>query len=70
MQSTCPDCRGAGKVIEHPCSVCSGTGMETIKDKITVKIAGVEDGMKLRITGKGESTSGGAGRSVCCTYRR
>ena len=61
MQSTCPDCRGAGKIIEHPCTVCSGTGMETLRDKITVKIpAGVEDGMKLRITGKGEeSTSGG-----------
>ncbi|MEE2789736.1 MAG: molecular chaperone DnaJ [Myxococcota bacterium] len=61
MQSTCPDCRGAGQIIRNPCQACGGSGMETISDKVNLKIpAGVDDGTKLRMTGKGEgSTAGG-----------
>lgn len=52
--STCPDCHGSGKIIDHPCTVCGGTGSEEREESLTVKIPqGVEEGMALRIPGKG-----------------
>lgn len=50
----CPQCRGAGRIIETPCRVCRGTGSETRTRDIKVRIpAGVQDGNTLRIPGKG-----------------
>ena len=55
MRSTCPSCQGAGQVIETPCKQCGGAGQERIHDSIKVKIpAGVDDGNRLRLPGKGE----------------
>jgi molecular chaperone DnaJ len=55
----CPQCRGAGRLIETPCRVCRGTGTENRVREIKVRIpAGVQDGNTLRIPGKG-----GPGRS-------
>ena len=50
----CPQCRGAGRLIETPCPVCRGTGTETRSRDIQVRIpAGVQDGNTLRLRGKG-----------------
>ncbi|MGH8873041.1 MAG: molecular chaperone DnaJ [Acidimicrobiia bacterium] len=50
----CPQCRGAGKLIETPCRVCRGTGSETRTREVKVRIpAGVQDGNTLRIPGRG-----------------
>jgi molecular chaperone DnaJ len=50
----CPQCRGAGRLIETPCRVCRGTGTENRAREIKVRIpAGVQDGNTLRIPGKG-----------------
>lgn len=58
--ATCPDCNGAGKSISNPCSDCKGSGAQTKTSNITVKIpAGIDSGMRLRISGEGEA--GGAG---------
>lgn len=59
---TCPRCHGKGRIIETPCSVCGGSGLEDAKRKMEITIpAGVEDGTRLRLSGKGnESPSGGA----------
>jgi molecular chaperone DnaJ len=55
IQTTCPQCGGAGKVIQNPCDECSGSGRVVEATKVNVKIpAGIEEGMKLRIAGKGE----------------
>lgn len=55
MTTTCPRCRGTGQIIETPCDTCHGSGYEETVDKVTVKIpAGVDTGMKLRVSGKGE----------------
>jgi molecular chaperone DnaJ len=55
-QSTCRKCHGEGNVIKKPCSECSGTGRVEKSRKIDVKIpAGVDDGMRLRISGEGEA---------------
>lgn len=52
----CPDCGGTGQVITTPCKVCRGEGRVSLKDKIGVKIpAGVMDGIRLRVPGKGEA---------------
>ena len=52
--SVCPACHGRGSIIEHPCSKCHGSGEVAQQEDLTVKIpAGVEEGMALRIPGKG-----------------
>lgn len=52
--TTCPACHGRGSVIEHPCPVCRGSGESAQEESLTVKIpVGVEEGMALRIPGKG-----------------
>lgn len=51
---TCPACHGRGSIIEHPCPACHGSGHEEQEEMLTVKIPqGVEEGMALRIPGKG-----------------
>lgn len=50
----CPQCRGAGRLIEQPCRVCRGTGSESRTRQVKVRVpAGVQDGQTLRIRGKG-----------------
>jgi molecular chaperone DnaJ len=52
--STCPACLGRGSIIEHPCPKCRGSGEVEQEEDLIVKIPkGVEEGMALRIPGKG-----------------
>jgi molecular chaperone DnaJ len=56
IQTTCPVCRGDGRVIRKPCDTCEGSGFERQEDTLQVTIpAGVEDGSTLRIAGRGEA---------------
>ncbi|MBS0622419.1 MAG: molecular chaperone DnaJ [Verrucomicrobia bacterium] len=56
MSSTCPSCGGEGRVITDPCRTCRGQGRVKEKQKVVVKIpAGVDEGMRLRLAGKGDS---------------
>lgn len=51
----CPTCQGRGKLIEHPCARCSGQGNVLEEEILMVNIpVGVEEGMALRIPGRGE----------------
>ena len=62
ISTTCPSCRGEGRVIRKPCRGCKGRGQ--IKEKKTVEVAvpaGVEEGNVLRLRGEGmpSPTAGG-----------
>lgn len=51
----CSRCGGAGQIIERPCPRCGGTGEERSLKKLRVNVpAGVRDGSRIRIAGKGE----------------
>ena len=63
MASTCEICDGQGVVIPRggECSSCSGTGV--VRERRTVNIdipGGVEDGMRLRVSGEGDAPPTGA----------
>ena len=63
MSRTCSTCRGTGQVIEHPCSTCRGRGVQQVQRKRKVDIpAGVDDGMRLRLSGEGGVGSHGGAR--------
>jgi molecular chaperone DnaJ len=56
----CPDCGGVGSKIRNPCPDCGGDGRVRARRTVTVKVpAGVENGMRLRLSGEGEVGPGG-----------
>jgi len=62
-RQACAQCGGSGK-IAPPCPDCQGRGRNPRQDSVTVAIPpGVEDGTRLRVSGKGEAgrRGGGAG---------
>jgi molecular chaperone DnaJ len=55
VAQTCPSCSGAGRVNRDPCDGCSGRGLVEQEATLKVKVpAGVDNGMRLRLTGEGE----------------
>jgi molecular chaperone DnaJ len=62
LNQTCPHCGGSGRLIETPCPTCHGTGAERRTRTVRVKIpAGVKDGARIKVAGKGEPGASGAG---------
>ncbi len=56
QQMECPTCNGEGKTITKKCSACSGEGVITAEDTVTIHIpAGVGEGMQLTVQGKGNA---------------
>jgi molecular chaperone DnaJ len=63
MATTCPRCRGAGRVIESPCTTCRGAGAVQQKSDLTIQVpAGVEEGMTISVSGAGDAGEPGAPR--------
>ena len=61
LQQPCPRCHGMGSIVETPCPTCRGAGRERRTKRYTVKIpAGVKDGTRIKLKGKGEAGFGGA----------
>jgi molecular chaperone DnaJ len=66
---TCPRCSGSGRIIETPCHTCHGSGSVRRTREFSVKIpAGVKDGQRIRVRGRGEA--GGAGGAAGDLYVR
>ncbi|MFY9580175.1 MAG: molecular chaperone DnaJ [Gaiellaceae bacterium] len=60
LSQPCPRCRGNGTVVEKPCAKCGGSGRERRTKHYTVKVpAGVKDGTRIRLKGKGELGANG-----------
>ncbi|MDY6832526.1 MAG: molecular chaperone DnaJ [Thermodesulfobacteriota bacterium] len=56
VKTTCPACRGTGRMIPSPCAKCRGNGREMVKKTVSLKIpAGVDTGSRLRLSGEGEA---------------
>ena len=56
----CPQCSGRGMVVETPCPTCRGSGAEVRPRQVKVRIpAGVDDGQRIKLKGKGGPGRGG-----------
>jgi molecular chaperone DnaJ len=69
VQTTCPQCHGAGKTVAEKCQTCRGAGASPKKATIKLRIpAGVEDNSRLRVAGEGEPARDGGARGDLFVY--
>jgi len=62
IQQTCPGCAGSGEQISSLCKECKGIGKKQSKKKIFTNMPkGVDDGTRIRLSGKGEAGIKGGG---------
>ena len=55
ISQPCPRCGGRGEVIESPCETCAGSGLTMQRKRYRVRVpAGIRDGSRIRVAGKGE----------------
>jgi molecular chaperone DnaJ len=55
LSEPCRNCQGVGTVVDEKCPECHGTGGVTKTRTMTIRIpAGVADGQRIRIAGRGE----------------
>jgi molecular chaperone DnaJ len=61
ISQPCSNCHGSGTIIEDPCPTCGGTGAQRSVRRLRANIpAGVRDGSRIRLPGKGEPGVRGA----------
>lgn len=57
----CDVCHGDGRVATQPCQRCSGRGREVTRVSLSVDIpAGIADGQRIRVSGRGHAGEAGA----------
>jgi molecular chaperone DnaJ len=59
LSTVCPKCNGRGTLVDTPCPTCHGSGTERRNRTVKVRIpAGVEDGQRIRVKGRGAPGQG------------
>ncbi|TQN28825.1 molecular chaperone DnaJ [Haloactinospora alba] len=54
LSEPCSECKGRGLVVDDPCPTCNGSGRGRSTRRVQTRIpAGVSDGQRIRIKGKG-----------------
>ncbi|HET6168110.1 MAG TPA: molecular chaperone DnaJ [Marmoricola sp.] len=60
MNETCPECHGRQLIYDEACPTCHGSGRGRSSRTLQVRIpAGVKDGQRIRLKGKGAAGEGG-----------
>lgn len=69
MSMTCPQCHGEGQIVQDPCPECRGEGRVKGKRKVHFHIpAGIDSGMRLKLSGYGDVGLGGASAGDLFVY--
>ncbi|GAB4147278.1 MAG: molecular chaperone DnaJ [Patescibacteria group bacterium] len=56
QESSCPTCYGTGKIFVKACTKCTGKGFNSVTEELEIPIpVGVNEGQKIKVTGKGEA---------------
>ena len=59
--AVCDACGGDGRIPETPCATCDGRGQLVDRRKLSVDVpAGIDDGQRIRLTGRGHAGDRGA----------
>ena len=69
MQTACPSCHGNGKSIKERCSTCRGGGL--IAESVDCDVAippGIDDQMRIRLTGEGHPSPDGGPPGDCYCF--
>jgi molecular chaperone DnaJ len=54
--NTCPNCRGNGRIVEHPCEKCGGRGVVKAMRRLLIQVPpGAETGTRVRYAGMGDA---------------
>ncbi len=60
VETSCRRCQGSGTVVKNRCRKCGGHGLVNEPKKLNVNIPeGIDDGTRMRLTGKGEEGANG-----------
>lgn len=69
FSQTCPACQGVGSAPAASCKNCDGKGYKEEKGNVTVKIPqGIDDGNRLRVSGKGNIGKRGTRGDLYVTF--
>ena len=67
LTEPCSECNGRGLLVDDPCPACNGSGRAPSNKTMQVRIpAGVDDGQRIRIKGKGGAGEGGGPAGDLC----
>ncbi|MBL0708911.1 MAG: molecular chaperone DnaJ [Sulfurimonas sp.] len=66
---TCPACNGLGSAPSDACKSCNGDGYKETKESVSIKIPkGVDEGNRLRVSGKGNIGKRGSRGDLYVTF--
>jgi len=69
FSQTCPVCQGSGSAPASSCKDCGGNGYKEERGNVTVKIPkGIDDGNRLRVSGKGNIGKRGSRGDLYVTF--